>query len=260
VRYLKSNVRLAKNDELEELGLIAGFISPVQNSRIPFIADNSVKNLPNAVTGANKDQTDFINVNIGRDYQIADFADLVEVDTKIFSCEKCGGELLEAKAVEAGNIFKLGTKYSESIDLKFTNREGQEQLAIMGCYGIGTTRLLGTIVEASHDEKGIIWPKTVAPFQVHLLTLGKSESTLEVAEKIYSELQKHNIEVLFDDRQESAGKKFNDADLIGLPIRVLISDKTLSQNQVELKMRQSESVEMINLDDLFKTIRQKLND
>lgn len=167
-------------------------------------------------------------------------------------CPKCKGSIVEKKAIEAGNIFKLGLKYSEAFHLTYTDENGKEVLTPMGCYGIGTTRLLGTIVEASHDEKGIIWPMSVAPYQVHLLTLGKEEEVKVAAEKLYKELQAKNVEVLFDDREESAGKKLNDADLIGIPVRVLISRKTLEKNGVELKKRHEAKADVVDASEIFK--------
>lgn len=156
------------------------------------------------------------------------------------------------KAIEAGNIFKLGTKFSEDFELYFTDEDGNRKPVIMGCYGIGNTRLLGTIVEASHDEHGIIWPKNVAPYFVHLVTLGADSAVIEAAEKLYQQLQENNIEVLYDDRNESAGKKLFDADLIGLPIRVVVSKRTLEKNSVELKQRAEKDSQLISLDLVIK--------
>ncbi|MFA6047778.1 MAG: aminoacyl--tRNA ligase-related protein [Parcubacteria group bacterium] len=150
-------------------------------------------------------------------------------------CPLCGNtKLTEDKAVEVGNIFKLGTKYSKPFDLNYTDESGQKKDIIMGCYGIGPQRTMGTIVEVFHDDKGIIWPETVAPFKVHLISLGQN---LE-SEKIYNDLTKKNIEVLYDDREEiSAGEKFADSDLIGIPYRVVVSKKSLASGGVEIKKR-----------------------
>jgi prolyl-tRNA synthetase len=173
---------------------------------------------------------------------------------KKLNCPKCGQPLEEQKAIEAGNIFKLGTKFSKDFDLTFTDENGERKLTVMGCYGIGTTRLVGTIVEASHDEKGIIWPKSVAPYEVHLISLGKSDEVRKQAEKLYQELLSESVEVLFDDRDETAGKKFNDADLIGIPLRIVISERTLKEQSVEMKMRHEKEGKLIKLEQIFKEI------
>ncbi len=157
------------------------------------------------------------------------------------SCPKCGNkDLKEVKAVETGNIFKLGTKYSEPFDLKYQDKDGEKKLVIMGCYGLGISRSLGTIVEVCHDEKGIIWPEEVAPFKIHLLSLNENE----IADKIYLDLKSQGVEVLYDDRDASAGEKFADADLIGCPYRLVVSKKSLQAGGLELKKR-SESVSRI---------------
>jgi len=264
-KYLGAEVRPASKDELDKIGLVPGFISPVGlpkvkggvkhaaevgadekgvkevkhgKTTLPFIADHSIRDVKNFVTGANKKNVDLINVNLGTDFTIEDFTDLLSVEAG-FKCAKCEGPLIEKTAIEAGNIFKLGTKYSEAFDLYFNNDKGSRELVIMGCYGIGTTRMVGTIVEASHDDKGIIWPKSVAPYQVHLIALGseKDPEVKKAAENIYEALEHECVEVLYDDRDESAGKKFNDADLIGIPLRIVVSSRTLKEKSVEWKLR-----------------------
>lgn len=246
-KYLKEKVRVVTKQELEEAGLCMGFISPI-NSKIPFIADHSVKYVKNFVTGANKLHEDLINVNLGRDFTITEFMHLADIE--IF-CPKCGKELKEEKAVEAGNIFKLGTRYSKDFDLKYTDSEGKSHEVIMGCYGIGNTRLIGTVVEASHDEHGIIWPKAIAPYSVHLLYLGNDPDAIKYAEECYKKLLDKKIDVLFDDRNESAGKKLNDADLIGIPLRVVISKKTLEKKGVEIKMRNEKEARIVPFEDVL---------
>ncbi len=281
-KYLGQEVRPAGQEDLEEAGLVAGFISPVGLPNVeggvkhaaeiepkgekgahkdsytkvplPFVADHSIREVKNFATGANKKNVDLANVNLGRDFTIGDFTDLVSVDTS-FACNKCGGKLEEVTAIEAGNIFKLGTKYSEAFDVNFTDEKGERKPVIMGCYGIGTTRLVGTIVEASHDEKGIIWPASVAPYSVHLLSLGDSDDVRTESEKIYRELQKENIEVLFDDRNESAGVKFNDADLIGIPLRVVISERNMKNGNAELKLRAEKDNKLVPLSKVMSEIK-----
>lgn len=161
-------------------------------------------------------------------------------------------ELVEKKAIEIGNIFSLGHKFSEPFGLKYKDENGQDQLVYMGCYGIGISRIMGTIVELNNDENGIIWPESVAPFQVHLISLGKNEE----AEKIYADLEKNNVEVLYDDRVDtSAGAKFADADIIGIPWRVVVSEKSLAAGGVELKKRSEKESEIVEIEKLLEKIK-----
>jgi prolyl-tRNA synthetase len=178
------------------------------------------------------------------------------------ACPNCGTSLVTVKGVEVGNIFDLGTKYSDAFGLDFTNDAGEKQKVLMGCYGIGTTRLIGAIVEASHDDKGIIWPKSVAPMLVHLISLNskdeaKQATVNEEAKKIYAALQEKGIEVLFDDRDGvSPGAKFADADLIGLPIRIVISEKSLDKGGAEWKERASAEASIVLLDEVLKAVQE----
>ncbi len=162
------------------------------------------------------------------------------------SCPECGNKnLAEKKAIEVGNIFKLKTKFSDSFELKFTDKDGSEKDVIMGCYGLGPARVMGAVVEVHHDENGIIWPESVAPFRIHLLSLGENKKS----EKIYNNLKKQGIEVLYDDREDvSAGEKFAEADLIGIPYRAVISEKTGAQ--IEIKRRNSREVKLVNIEEL----------
>ena len=245
--YIKKPLRPASLDMLQKVGLVQGFISPVNlpaGIEISFIADHSVKNVKNFVTGANVAGKDFKNVNVGRDFLIADFTDLVEVKSG-FKCKSCDLPLKEIKAVEVGNIFKLGTRYSEAFGVNFTDSDGKSKPAIMGCYGIGTTRLIGSIVEALSDEKGIVWPMSVAPYQIHLVSLGKDEELLTKAGQLYEDLKKAGFTVLFDDRHDSAGIKLNDADLIGIPLRLVISNRTIEAGGVEWKVRSEEEARQV---------------
>lgn len=175
-----------------------------------------------------------------------------EIIAEQTSCPKCGNkELREEKAVEVGNIFKLGTKFSQPFNLQYQSADGTKQDVIMGCYGLGLSRVLGTIVEVCHDEKGMIWPASVSPFKVHLLSLKENEA----AEKIYRDLRSQGIEVLYDDRDLQAGEKFADADLIGCPYRVVVSKKTLEVGSVEIKKRSEEKSELISLEKLTTILR-----
>ena len=163
------------------------------------------------------------------------------------SCPSCGNKkLVEKKAIEVGNIFKLGTKFSESFSVRYKDQAGKENTALMGCYGIGPSRIMGTLVEIYHDEKGITWPVSIAPYRVHLLSLNENDR----AEAIYADLKKKGIEVLYDDRDKPAGEKFADADLIGCPYRIVISKKTLAAGSVELKERSGEASKLIKIEEL----------
>jgi prolyl-tRNA synthetase len=171
------------------------------------------------------------------------------------SCPLCGNKkLTEKKAIEAGNIFKLGTKFSAPFGVKYKDNTGTEQPVVMGCYGLGPSRVMGSIVEIFHDEKGIIWPESVAPFAVQLISLNSDDA----AAKIYDDLKRAGIEALYDDRDMSAGEKFADADLIGCPYRVVVSKKTLAADSVELKARTSDASELINFKDLVKNLAARL--
>jgi len=172
-------------------------------------------------------------------------------------CQVCSSNSFkEEKAIEVGNIFKLGTKYSLPFDLKFKDKEGQEKPVIMGCYGIGLSRVMGAIVETNYDDKGIIWPKNIAPFLVHLIDIGNNKKIKNRATKIYQNLQKEGISVLYDDREDkSAGEKFAEADLIGIPFRVVVSEKTLLKNSVEIKERNKKSVKIVKIKGLSKIFK-----
>jgi len=171
-------------------------------------------------------------------------------------CPECGGsDLKEEKSVEVGNIFDLKTKFSKPFELEYKDRQGERQDVLMGCYGIGIGRVMGTVVEVLSDEKGIIWPETIAPFQIHLLSLGQNSSQgglKEKAEEIYKKLKEAGKEVLYDDREVQAGEKFADADLIGLPYRVVVSEKSLKEGGVELKKRNEEETKIVGIDELIK--------
>jgi prolyl-tRNA synthetase len=165
------------------------------------------------------------------------------------NCKKCGGNIKKEKAIEVGNIFRYGTKYSEPFNLQFTDEDGHRKFVFTGAYGIGISRLMGTIVEVFHDEAGIIWPEEVAPFKYHLISIG---NVSKEADSIYQDLQKAGIEVLYDDRDRSAGEKFADSDLIGIPYRLVLSDKTLAKKSVELKERKTGKISLVKLTQLKK--------
>jgi prolyl-tRNA synthetase len=166
-----------------------------------------------------------------------------------------GDNFKEAKAVEVGNIFTLGTKFSDALNLKYQTEEGDSKSVFMGSYGIGPGRVMGTVVETLSDDKGIIWPESIAPFAVHLLALGDKEEILRETNKIYESLSKANIEVLFDDRMEmSAGEKFADSDLLGIPMRAVISERSLKEGGVEIKKRNEKKGKIVSMDELLKLL------
>ncbi len=181
------------------------------------------------------------------------FAVNKEIKVENPACPKCqNADFEEKKSIEVGNIFPLGTGFSKPFDLKFTDKDATEKPVIMGCYGIGLSRVLGTIVEASHDDKGIVWPKSVAPFLVHLIQIEQNPKVAKATKKLYLDLQKQNIEVLYDDRQKNPGEKFAESDLIGIPYRVVVSERTLAVNSVEVKERSKASVKLVKIKDLTK--------
>ena len=180
-----------------------------------------------------------------------------EIKAENPSCPNCkGDDFEEKKAVEVGNIFKLGIKYSMPFELKFTDRDGHDKPVLMGCYGIGLGRLMGAIVEVSHDDKGIIWPKSVAPFLVHIIGVENNAKVKKAVQKLHTQLQKENIEVLYDDREnKTVGEKFGDADLLGIPLRIVVSEKTLKENSVELKERGKDKIKLVKLKELLKHVK-----
>lgn len=254
------NVEMATQDEIVNLlGANPGSLGPIHNKDIKIIADNFVKDLNNIVIGANEDGYHYINANVERDFNIDEYGDfrfILEGEP----LSDGSGNANFAEGIEVGQVFKLGTKYSEAMNAKFLDNQGKAQPLIMGCYGIGVSRTLSAIVEQNNDENGIIWPKSVTPFDLHLITINpKKEEQLELGDKLYSELQS-KYDVLYDDRKERAGVKFNDADLIGLPIRIVVG-KNASEGIVEVKVRQtgeSEEVHVNELDNHIASLYEKL--
>ena len=231
----------------------SGFAGPI-GLKTRIFADHSVQTIINGITGANEADAHFINVNYERDFNIGSFADL-RVVVKGDLCPRCSGMLEIFRGIEVGHVFKLGTKYSEAMGATFLNEKGIAQPMIMGCYGIGIGRTAAASIEQSHDEKGIIWPMPLAPFHVHLVPVNvKDKPTMDAAETIYKDLVEAKVDVLMDDRDERAGVKFNDADLIGIPIRLTIGNKTLKENSAEMKMRNSNDVSLIRLDEVKKKV------
>lgn len=220
-------------------GLIQGYVGPVGLEGVRLIADKEVSVMRNFVVGANKPDVHLVDVNVGEDFQVNEWADLKIVRTGDL-CPMCEGGLISAKGIEVGHIFQLGTKYSEAMNATFVDEEGNLKPYIMGCYGIGVSRLIAAAIEQNYDENGIIWPISIAPFSVEMVVLNyDKEDQRAAADNIYHELEGRGIDVLLDDRVESAGKKFADADLIGIPVQVIIGARTLKSGNVEVKLRAS---------------------
>jgi prolyl-tRNA synthetase len=232
------DLRLATEAELAGAGIVSGFVSAVgQAGKIKIIADDSVVAGINYVAGANKKDAHFKNVNLERDFKVDQVRDISRARAGD-PCPKCGGTLASVRGIEVGHIFKLGTLYSEKMGARFIDENGLSRPCVMGTYGIGVGRLMAAAIEQNHDDKGIIWPLNIAPFHVHLCGLFMDNPAVaEAAAKLYGDLQTAGIEVLFDDRLESPGVKFNDSDLIGLPFRLTISPRTLEAGKVEFKSR-----------------------
>ena len=203
------------------------------------IADFSVMNMINFVTGANKEDYHLKNVNIGRDFNVEVFADL-RVVKENDSCPRCGGKIKFARGIEVGHVFKLGTKYSKAMKAVYLDKNGQEKIMVMGCYGIGIGRTVAACIEQNYDENGIVWPMPLAPYQVIITPVNVNEvDIMKAAESIYSSMLNCGIEVILDDRDERAGVKFKDADLIGIPIRITVGQKNLASGNIELKIRKT---------------------
>ncbi len=241
------DLRPATAEEIRAAGAAAGYTSAVGLKNAEVFVDESVANARNLYGGANREGFHLANLNHGRDFggTVTDLAEARGGDP----CPKCGGALREARGIEVGNIFKLGTRYSSALGADFLDAEGKQQPIIMGSYGIGIGRVLATIVEQRHDERGIRWPESVAPYSVYLVGLNLEDPAVgAAAERLYTDLQAAGHSVLFDDRPEKAGVKFNDADLIGLPIRVTVSRRTVAQDQAEVKRRAAESAITVPLE------------
>jgi prolyl-tRNA synthetase len=242
----QTGVRPAHPDEIFEwMGAHAGSLGAVGITNLPVIADEALRGRKNMTTGANEDDYHLRNVSIERDIKVTSWVDLRTI-AEGEGCPKCDGVLRVAKALEVGHIFKLGTKYSESMGARILNSEGKEVPIIMGCYGIGVERILAAAIELHNDEAGIIFPVTIAPFEIIVSPLNMKDTDLKSnADRIYNELTRAGVEVLYDDRDERAGVKLNDADLVGLPFQIRVGPKKLKEGKVEFydrAARQSEDV------------------
>ncbi|MGH7192570.1 MAG: His/Gly/Thr/Pro-type tRNA ligase C-terminal domain-containing protein, partial [Candidatus Saccharimonadales bacterium] len=250
------NLRPATDEEIrEDLGSEPGFISPVgfpqegkkSGHKVLIVADASLRTVWNMYGGANQKHKDALNMNIDRDYK----AD-IEGDVAL---AKPSEQFVEKRGIEVGNIFQLGYHYSNLMhDAEYTDEKGRRQKYYMGCYGIGIGRTMAAIVEKYHDSKGLIWPEAVAPFKVYLVRLGDGAEVVKGADALYKSLTEDGVQVLYDDRDARAGEKFADADLLGIPYRVVVSDKTQAAGTFELKERKGEQARQVSMSELNKIL------
>ena len=248
------SLRPATEAEIRAIGAEPGYGSPVGVKGAVVVVDTAAAQSPNLVAGANEEGYHLLNVNPERDYKAEIVADITAAQEGD-GCPKCGTAMRTVRGVEVANIFKLGTHYSDIMGAMFLAKDGKQRPIIMGSYGIGVGRLLGCVAEQYHDAYGLMWPVTVAPYQVHLLSLRGGEET---AGALYGQLQQAGFEVLFDDRDESPGVKFNDADLIGLPLRITISKRSLESGSAEVKLRQESERQLVALTGLEGFVRERL--
>ncbi len=254
-RYFETEkVALADDETIENAtGAPVGFAGPV-NLQIPVYADIDLRGRKNCVTGANENDAHLTGVDLQRDAAVLDYADFclaAEGDL----CPKCSEPMREKRGIEIGHVFKLGTKYSEKLKACFLDESGKEQPAIMGCYGIGVTRTLQAVIEQCNDDKGIAWPMSVAPAQVAVVPLNSShQRTMDVATELSTSLKSAGIDIIVDDRDERPGVKFNDTELVGFPLRVVVSERSLAKESVELSHRSTGQRELIPLNDALKQI------
>jgi len=258
-------LRPAREDEIRAIGAAPGYASPIglkagELNSVPLliVVDDAIPLSPNLVAGANEDGYHLLNTNYGRDYTAHLIADIAAADAGS-GCPNCGSPVRTSRGVEVGNLFKLGTRYTDALGCTFLDKDGQSKPVIMGSYGIGVGRLMACLAEHYHDENGLTWPISAAPYHVHLVLLpgGEAESA---AAKLYADLTAQGIEVLFDDRDERAGVKFKDADLIGLPLRVTVSERSLKNGGAELKRRLSKDSVVVSLEEVAEKVRLEIRD
>ena len=257
-----SELKFANDDQIRAAGAVPGFASPVgiDPAKAKIVVDPSAAGTSNLVVGANETDYHYINFNYGRDLKDADVVDIAAV-REGDPCPVTGQPLLMKRGIEVGNIFQLGTKYSKPMNCNYLDKDGKSHPMIMGCYGIGVGRTMASVVEDSHDDYGPVWPMSIAPYQIHLCALNPDKDGVgAAAEKLYDELNKLGVEVLFDDRGEKAGFMFSDADLIGIPFRAIVSPKSLAQGKVEFKLRTSRDAELLPIEDAAKLLAEKVTE
>jgi prolyl-tRNA synthetase len=248
------SLRPATDDEIQSIGAEPGYASPIGLEDALIIVDDLIPHSGNLVAGANEDGYHFKNVNYGRDFTSEMITDLVLAQSDD-PCPECSQPMLAERGVEVGNTFKLGTRYSQAMGATFLDQDGKPKPVVMGSYGIGLGRLLACIAEQHHDEDGLIWPISIAPYHVHLIELPGEDG---LAQKVYLELQAADVEVLYDDRDERPGVKFKDADLIGLPLRLTIGKRSLEQGGIEYKFRNRDERSIIPTSKIIEFVRSNL--
>ncbi len=257
------SLRLFMADErsvAELTGAEPGFAGPVNIKGVRVIADQEVMLMRNAVTGANKTDTHIINVNPGRDFIPDKVADIRLVKAGD-PCPRCRGKLSEARGIEVGQVFKLGTKYSKALGAKFLDENGKEQLMVMGCYGIGVSRTVAAAIEQNHDDDGIIWPMPIAPYHAVIIPVSaKDKDQMKIAESLYISLTAQGVEAVIDDRNERPGVKFKDADLIGFPLRIVIGSKAVEEGVVEIRHRRNGNVQTAKIESAVPLIKKIVED
>jgi prolyl-tRNA synthetase len=250
-----SELRPALGEEIRAVGAEPGYGSPLGVRGALVVADDVIVGSPNLVAGANEEGFHFMHVNHGRDFEADVVADLASAEDGS-PCPDCGAAMRAERGVEVGNIFKLGTRYSEALGASFLDGDGERKPVVMGSYGIGLGRLLACIAEEYRDEDGLIWPVSVAPYHVHLVAAEAGAK----ADGVYEGLRSTGVEVLYDDRRESLGAKFKDADLIGLPLRLTLTPRSLQRGGVEIKARDNGKSDILPIDEAVEVVRSKLAD
>jgi len=251
----RPGLRKAGREELAELGLIPGYLSPLGEigSRLPSVVDQACANNPNMVYGSNEQDYHYLNVNFGRDFASERVADIARIN-ETHSCIHCGTPLKNRPATELGNIFRLGDAYSRAMGLSVQNERGERFYPHMGSYGIGVGRLMSAVAESGADEDGIVWPEALAPFGAYLMGVGKSPNVARACEDLYRQL---GSDVLFDDRDEAVSRKFKDADLMGIPYRVIVSPTTVREATVEVRSRADGTEEVLSIEKALEFVRER---
>lgn len=252
-------LKMAEESAIRAIGGVPGFMSPIGLSKdVIVVVDATVMEMHNAVCGANEEDCHYKNANPKRD-----FGDVIVADIRLIAegdpCPHCGAPVKMTHGIEVGQVFKLGIKYSKALGATFLDENGKEKPLIMGCYGIGVSRTMAAAIEQFHDDNGIIWPASIAPFEVVIVPINaKDEAQMQIAEKLYADMKNVGIDVLLDDRKDRAGVKFKDADLIGYPVRITVSPKLLDANEVEIKVRRDGATSNVKVDDCAQTVKDML--
>ena len=252
-------LRMADESAITAAGGVAGFMSPIGIKKgTKIVVDSTVMEMYNAVAGANEVDAHYINVNPKRD-----FGEVIVTDLRMIQegdpCPHCGAPVKMTRGIEAGQVFTLGTKYTKALNATFLDENGKEQLLIMGCYGIGVSRTMAASIEQNNDKDGIIWPRAIAPYEVIVVPVNaKEEAQLTLAEKLYNELKGKGVDAILDDRKERAGVKFKDADLIGYPLRITVSPKSIEENSIEIKVRKTGEVITVTAEEYLEKVMELL--